>query len=475
MTETHLQKSSTSTIEALNQHGDLSLFYHFSSTLLSTMQLNKLLHLILSALVCENNGLFCRSMLLLFNQKTNTLQGMLGICRKNTEGFRVVSSEPNNPLSGHWDLDQQTIDQQLQSDFCAKVRETRIDLAEGCKVVSHVIHERRSYRFDDVDCFNCQHCSFITRFGISAFAAVPLVTRNNLIGVIIVDNPFKNQPITDSQLHVLQLFASQAGMALENTRLYRNLEEAHAELSEARQRLIHGAHLAAIGEMAASISHELKTPLITIGGFAARLGRMLPEDTPQRHYLDTIITESHRLERLLGDILTFSRKPTICYQICDLHAVLSDCIADYIIPLTERGIELESDLPAGHWDVLGDSNQLKQVCINLLMNAQEAMPNGGKLRVALALTKEMGRPTVVISISDSGEGIPEDVLSKIFTPFFTTKRHGTGLGLAIVNRIVQNHDGTMKVRNIEHGAEFQISLPLAPTPPPEQTTNTKSH
>jgi signal transduction histidine kinase len=431
------------------------------------MQLNKLLHLILSALVYENNDLFCRSMLFLFNEKTNTLQGMLGICRTNTGGFHVVSAEPDNPLSGHWDLDQETIAEQLLSDFCSKVRETRIDLTEGCKIVSHVVQERRPYRFEDIDCFNCQDCAFITRFGVNAFAAVPLVTRNNLIGVIIVDNPFKQQPITDAHLQVLQLFASQAGMALENTRLYRNLEEAHAELSDARQRLIHGAHLAAIGEMAASISHELKTPLITIGGFAARLGRMLPEDTPQRHYLDTIITESHRLERLLGDILTFSRKPTICYQNCDLYAVLKDCLADYAIPLSERGIKLEEDLVVGHWTVLGDNNQLKQVCINLIMNAQEAMPNGGTLRVSLAISNEIARPTAVVSVSDSGIGIPEDVLNKIFTPFFTTKRHGTGLGLAIVNRIVQNHDGIMKVRNIENGAEFQFLLPLVPAAPPQ--------
>lgn len=441
---------------------DLSLFYLFSSTLLSTMQLNKLLHLILSALVCEENQLFCRAMLFLYNQKTHTLQGMLGICRTGVQGFRVINRDPENPLSGHWDLEQETMQQQLQTDFCSTVRATRIDLQEGCRIVAHVVNDRRLYRVEDVDCLNCDDCGFLNRFQIHSFAAVPLVTRNNLIGVVIVDNPLKGQPITDEQLKVLQLLANQAGMAIENTRLYKNLEEAHQELRDARQRLVHGAHLAAIGEMAASISHELKTPLITIGGFAARLGRMLPEDTPQRHYLDTIINESHRLERLLGDILAFSRKPTICYQPCNLRSVLQECLDDYLLVLGERGITLQTELPQGGWLVLGDANQLKQVCLNLLVNAQEAMAHGGMLTVCLALASELGRPAVQITIADSGGGIPEDVLEKIFTPFFTTKRHGTGLGLAIVNRIVQNHGGTMRVRNTAEGAEFQISLPLAP-------------
>lgn len=445
----------------LSLTGDLSLLYLFSSTLLSTMQLNKLLHLILSALVCESNKLFGRSMLFLYNQKANTLQGMLGICRENTAGFHAVDVDPDNPLSGFWDLDPDALLLQQQSSFCADVRSTRIDLSDGCQLIARVVHERKLCCLTDVDCLGCDECDFVERFGINACAAVPLVTRNNLIGVIIVDNP-SGQPMLEEQLQVLQLFGNQAGMAIENTRLYRNLEEAHAELSEARQRLVHGAHLAAIGEMAASISHELKTPLITIGGFAARLERTLPEDTPQRHYLETIINESHRLERLLGDILAFSRKPTICYQTCDLKAVVEECLGDYSVTLAERQILVETAVQPGCWQLLGDASQLKQICINLLTNAQEAMPKGGWLRVALERVEEQGRPLAVLSIVDSGGGIPEETMKKLLTPFFTTKRHGTGLGLAIVNRIVQNHGGVLRIGNTADGAEFKVVLPLRP-------------
>lgn len=461
MPDTTTKESPATVSEGLQAQKDLQLFYLFSTTLLSTMQLNKLLHLILSTLVCEENGLFCRAMLFLYNQKTNTLQGMLGICRKGTDGLQLVGADPANPLSGYWDLDEDTMASQRQSDFCTTVRGTRIDLAEGCQIVSHVVNERRLYRIEDAQCLKCQECDFISRFAINSFAAVPLATRNNLVGIIIVDNPFKHQPITDQQLQILQLLANQAGMAIENTRLYRDIEEAHAELRDARQRLIHGAHLAAIGEMAASISHELKTPLITIGGFAARLGRMLPENTSQRHCLDIIISESHRLERLLGDILIFSRKPTICYQECDLTEIVRSCLADYSLALEERNITLKVAIPEGPCIVLGDSSQLKQVCINLIVNAQDAISRDGSLKVMLSTAEERGKSCVVVSFADSGGGIPEDVISKIFTPFFTTKRHGTGLGLAIVNRIIQNHDGMLKVHNVADGAEFQVVLPLA--------------
>lgn len=466
MSTTATRNSSVEAPDPLAADRDLSPSYLFSSTLLSTMQLNKLLHLILSALVFEDNHLFCRATLFMYNQNTNMLQGMLGICRENTEGFQVVSSDPENPLAGHWDLDAEAMARQLQSDFCNKVRGTRIDLNGGCRIVSHVVNERRLYRIEDVDCQNCRDCCFISRFGITSFAAVPLVTHTNLIGIIIVDNPTENQPITDHQLQVLQLFTNQAGMAIENTRLFRKLEEAHAELRDARQRLIHGAHLAAIGEMAASISHELKTPLITIGGFAARLGRIMPHDTPHRHYLDTIISESHRLERLLGDILAFSRKPTICYQHCNLKDVLGECLDNYAGSLIEHGIILKSEIPDGRWTVLGDGGQLKQIFINLLVNAQEAMQQGGLLLVSLTATCVKGRNNALLSISDTGGGIPEDLLNRVFTPFFTTKRHGTGLGLAIVNRIVQNHGGNLTIRNTERGTELQIVLPLVPDEAP---------
>lgn len=441
--------------------GILSLLSLFSSTLLSTNRLNKLLHLLLASLVHPDTDLFQRAMLFLYNERTGVLQGMLGMTRAEADGLHVVNSDPFNPLTGHWDLDDAVMARQWQSHYCHAVRNMRIDLNEGCRIVAQALHNRQVCHVQETRCLTCSDCGFIKRFSINAFAAAPLISRNRTLGVLIVDNHDSATSISDQQLHLLQLFAGQAGMAIENSQLYRNLEEAHSELRDSRQRLVHSAHLAAVGEMAASISHELKTPLITIGGFAARLGRMLPQDTPHRHYLDTIISESHRLERMLADILAYSRKPTICYTRCDLRDVVQECLDDYATAFEERGVKLQTDLAAGNWEVLGDPNQLKQIFINLLVNAQEAMRQGGALGVSSAFRQTGDKPFVTVTINDTGGGIPEDVLTKIFTPFFTTKRHGTGLGLAIVNRIVQNHGGTLQAVNQGDGAQFTIALPLA--------------
>lgn len=443
----------------------LALLSLFSSTLLSTNRLNKLLHLILSALVHRDNKLFGRAMLFLHNERTGVLQGMLGVTRNDATGLYVVDSDPSNPLTGHWDLDDDQMALQRQSDYCDAVRSLRIDLNDGgCRIVSQALQQRQLCHAEDTDCQNCSECGFVKRFSITAFAAAPLVARNRTLGVIIVDTPEADQPITSQRLHLLQLFACQAGMAIDNSQLYRNLEETHLELRESRQRLVHSAHLAAVGEMAASISHELKTPLITIGGFAARLGRMLPESAPHRHYLDTIISEAHRLERMLADILAYSRKPTICYSRCDLRKVVLECLHDYAVTFEEHGIQVHADLPATYWEVLGDAHQLKQICINLLVNAQEAMYQGGSLTVSLSEVDQGDKAFASVRFEDTGGGIPEEFISKLFTPFFTTKHHGTGLGLPIVHRIIQNHGGTLHAANSTRGAVFTVLLPLADVP-----------
>jgi signal transduction histidine kinase len=212
--------------------------------------------------------------------------------------------------------------------------------------------------------------------------------------------------------------------------------------------------------MAANLVHELKNPLITIGGFAGRLQKGLPVQSREHHYADTIVNEVCRLEKLLSDVLAFSRKPTICYSACDLGEILQDCFNSCATTLEDRGIRLSADLEDGHWPLLGDAHQLKQVFLNLILNACEVMPGGGLIRVRVESLLQKKR-TVIIRITDSGGGIPPDMLSQIFNPFFTTKRHGTGLGLAIANRILLNHNGRIEAANEGSGAVFTVTLPLA--------------
>lgn len=436
---------------------ELTLLYQFSNTMLSTIRLNKLTHLILTALTTQSSNLFERAFLLLRNEKTNVLQGMLAVNRQLSGGLQIIGD--GDALGSRWDISDEMISQQRSTEFCSQVRLTRIEIESDCPLIRRIISERALCRSDDVHCLKCPTCYFIRQLCGGTFAAAPLAAREKTIGMIVVDNPDSGREITDDDLHFLQLFANQAGMAIENSMLYNRIEEAHLNLKDARERLLHGERLAAIGEMAANLAHELKNPLITIGGFAGRLLKALPAETREHDYADTIVSEVCRLEKMLAEILAFSRKPTICFTPCDIEEIIHDCLANCATAFEDQYItvSLSSDPPP--LVILGDAHQLKQVFLNLILNSCDAMPEGGMLTLSLNKT-DIVKKQVIVTIADSGCGIPKDMLPQIFTPFFTTKHHGTGLGLAIANRIIINHYGSIEAYNGEQGAVFKITLPL---------------
>ncbi|BCS52082.1 GAF domain-containing sensor histidine kinase [Geobacter sp. SVR] len=439
---------------------ELALLYQFSNTLLSTIRLNKLTHLILTALISGPSPIFERAMLFMRNEKTEVLQGMLGVTPDAVEGL-VVVGESETSLSSRWDISDEAMAHQRATEFCCRVRVTRIEIDEQCPLIRQVVKENRLHYADQPDDgeLGCPACGAIRRLGVSVFAAVPLLSRDKNLGMIVVDNPVSATPISLDDLHFLKLFASQAGMAIENSMLYNRIEDAHSNLQDARERLMHGERLAAIGEMAANLAHELKNPLVTIGGFAGRLLKALPDESREHRYADTIVREISRLEKMLADILAFSRKPTICYNYCELGEILRECLENCATSLEDNNIRLNASFGGHPWPVLGDAYQLKQVFLNLMLNACEVMPDGGDIQVAVEKVI-LDKEHVMVSITDTGGGISPEMLPKIFNPFFTTKRHGTGLGLAIVNRILLNHKGTIEAANEGKGAAFRVTLPL---------------
>lgn len=449
---------STQSPETDNRLYELTLLYQFSNTMLSTIRLNKLTHLILTAITTPTSGLFERAILFLRNEKSNVLQGMLAVTTHLSEGLQIVGGQ--DVLGSRWDISDEIIARQRSAEFCLQVRLTRIYIDGDCPLINKVVSERSLCHSDDAKCHKCTTCHFIRPLCGGQFAAVPLVARETTIGMLVVDNPDSNREISSGNLHFLQLFANQAGMAIENSMLYNRIEDAHLNLKDARERLLHGERLAAIGEMAANLAHELKNPLITIGGFAGRLLKLLPAATKEHHYADTIVSEVSRLEKMLAEILAFSRKPTICFNSCDLGEIINECLASCTATFEDINVKTLFSPTNASWPVSGDSHQLKQVFLNLILNACDAMPNGGQL--ILTIEKDSANDkAVMVTVADTGGGVPDEMLSQIFNPFFTTKHHGTGLGLAIVNRIILNHFGSIEAHNTENGAVFTITLPLA--------------
>lgn len=457
----HYQQTLSLSIENDMKLKELSLLYRVSNTMLSTIRLNKLIHLILTALTSRVAPCFDRAMLFLINEKSRTMQGMLGVTQETATGLISPVAELNDLVANRWDISEQDMIRQRDSEFSAKVRASRLPLNKSLNLSSRAVLDRRLIYVPDASRERRVDHEFVKRFGITSFAAAPLMARQKVVGVVVVDNAIHGRPIGNDELRFLQLFTNQAGIAIENSVLYNRVEDANRSLREAQERLIQGERLATIGEMAAGIAHELKGPLVSIGGFARRLQKRLTPDSGEREHAETIVREVQRLEKMLSDILNFTRKTTICFSNCSIIEIIEDSLVIAGQALEESGVRIMKEYPRRSFTLLGDCQQLKQVFLNLFFNAQEAMKQGGDLRIVVCSGRISGKPAVIVRVSDTGGGVPLQVLANIFNPFYTTKESGTGLGLPIANRIVTNHGGKIQVDNRPgEGATFTVVLPL---------------
>jgi signal transduction histidine kinase len=434
---------------------ELALLNRLSSINLSTVRLNKLMHLILALLTSEPPSFFDRAMLFLVNEKSEFLQGMLGIAREPSEIL-----DADNSFDTQWIISDEEMSMQLETEFSRKVRSCRIELAKGKDLLSRAISEKKILRISQPVAGEELNREIIELLGLASLAIIPLVGDGRVIGLVIVDNPQTGREISRHDLRFLHLFANHAGVAIENLMLCTSLEEANRRLHEAQEQLIHGERLATIGEMAAGIAHELKGPMVSIGGFARRLARKVPKDSPEAEYVATIIEEEQRLEKMISDILSFSKKTTICYDICSISEIVESALMIVTHILHKSNIRVIKSFPKKPIFLYGDSQQLKQVFINLFYNAQDVMKRGGELRIGISAARIGRGKGVSVKVSDTGEGLPSCAINSIFNPFFTTKTNGTGLGLPIASRIVSNHGGKLSAgNNPDKGAMFVVLLP----------------
>jgi signal transduction histidine kinase len=213
--------------------------------------------------------------------------------------------------------------------------------------------------------------------------------------------------------------------------------------------------LAAIGELASGIAHELRTPLSTVSMALESLSSLGLEDRAKRR-LDLGLGETERMRRLLDDMLMYAKPLSLDLRPVEVNATLSAFIEGYVLPGTQHRIRLDTD-PANP-RILGDSDRLQQILVNLTDNACQAAPDGSE--VTWRIEDDAEGHQVLISIHNGGEPIPARILSRLSEPFFSTKSDGTGLGLAIVRRLVEQHGGDLTIRSEpERGTEFQLAFP----------------
>jgi PAS domain S-box-containing protein len=245
----------------------------------------------------------------------------------------------------------------------------------------------------------------------------------------------------------------------------RNLDQARteAELRAMTQQLWQAARLAAVGELAASIAHELNNPLGTVSLRIEGILAKTPTDDPRRHALEVVDQEVSRMAALVGNLLQFSRagrEQISTVNVCD-EIVKTIELTDY--HLKRRGVKIEPDLHRETPHIYADRQQLRQVFLNLFTNAGDAMPQGGRLVPRVQPGELRGEPAICVEVVDTGVGIAPELLPRVLDPFFTTKAEGkgTGLGLAICRRIVEQHHGVLQLESkIGQGTTVRVILPV---------------
>jgi len=287
----------------------------------------------------------------------------------------------------------------------------------------------------------------------------PIFWKDDLIGgfsILWLTHPHR---FATEELRLAEGIALQGALAIENARLYEGVKQQMAELKQTQAQLVQSTKLAAIGELAANIAHEINNPLTTVLGFASFIAERLSPDDPTREELGLIQEEASRARDIVRDLLQFSRQRDFMPEPSDVNMVLEQVVAMVRRQGALNGITATEaygpDLPMVEMDV----PRIKQVFLNIINNAVYAMKNGG----SLTLRSTVEGTTVRIAFEDTGPGIPAEVLGRIFDPFFTTKPEvsGTGLGLSVSLGIVQSHGGTIDVRSeLGAGTTFTVTLPI---------------
>jgi len=285
---------------------------------------------------------------------------------------------------------------------------------------------------------------------------IPLRIGDRLNGFIGLSQKKNYRIFSGEDLQLLATVAGGATVALENAHLSRQLRRSEAVLERANR-------LSSLGMLAAGIAHEIRNPLVAVKTFLDLLPQRLDDREFLTHFRDLSLSELRRVTDLIADLLTLGKSRTAERRSVELLATLEPVIRLMESTAKKRQIDVvvegDASLPA----ISADPDQLKQIALNLILNAIESSPAGGRVTVDARAGARLGpSAAVVVEVRDQGPGIPPDQLENIFHPFFTTKETGTGLGLALVHQMVVDHGGEIAVDSVPgRGTTFRVTLPVA--------------
>ena len=288
---------------------------------------------------------------------------------------------------------------------------------------------------------------------------VPMSLKNRICGLLVVTEKIAKTPFLEDDKDFLAILANQLSVAVENARLFESEKDAYHKLAQAQRQLMETEKLAALGQLSARVAHEVNNPLGIIKNYLEILLQNAGGSEQMVNYVKILKEEVNRIAGIVRQLLDFYHPHSIEKGEVQINKVLDEIINLVSIQLESKKINIVKEYEKPLPDVWASSEQLKQVFLNLIMNARDFMLDGGDL--IIAVNKLDG--WIYIDFADSGVGIDPNGLSKVFEPFYTTKKdgEGTGLGLSVCYGIIQNHGGIITVKNRqEGGAVFTIKLPV---------------
>ena len=437
-------------VEALAERNErmvrnLTALQEISQAMLTTVQEERLLDIIIQGLIQPSGLGFDRVQILEVDEAAQVLRGRKGAERPPEAPVLPLAEVLFLPLAAE-----------------LPVSDWQIPISPGLGAMAQAVLRMRPVHQHPSRQQNAPAAPWPQSFDALEYFVVPLVVKDRATGVIMVDNQVSGRPLEPEPLHALQMLATQAALMLENAHLYSTIEANNRELMLIRERMLESDRLAALSSLASGMAHEIRNPLVSIGGFARRIAKLVEKDSPLRGYVEVIQEEVSRLEKLLREILDFTGENLSYFGDHNLDQLIEDTL-----PLIQRDLEacnikVVKDLhpvPRIHCD----DRQIKQVFYNLFQNARQAMhETGGTLTIRTFRQEREDGLYAAAAVSDTGGGIPLDVLHNIFNPFFSTKDLGTGLGLSIAQRIIARHYGHIEVKNeLGRGVTFIVTLPIA--------------
>jgi len=301
---------------------------------------------------------------------------------------------------------------------------------------------------------------------LEAEVSIPLISKRQLIGIINLSHKFNKDVYYQEDIELLTTLANQTAIAIENARLFEDLKKSKSYIRRADR-------LASLGTLTAGLAHEIRNPLVAIKTLTQLLPERLEDEEFRNHFLSIAAGEVDRISHLVNELLDFARPSSPKLEFEDVNSILDGMILLVSTESKKKHIHVDKQYAPELPSVKVDGEQIKQVFLNVLLNAIEATPESGEITVKTrSFLKPGGEPYLQVEFKDTGCGIPQEYLEEIFNPFYTTKTTGSGLGLSISNQIVLDHKGYIDVESqVSKGTSFFINLPVDQNRPRRRQTD----